>query len=235
TETCGLVQFIAFPPNYSYTWTLNGEPYDATDGWIYFYPDEPGTYEFCAQRNNLGCEDAVYCTTFVIEECETECTEIAMEVEYNIGDNGCAIYVTADGDQAESDVWDMGDGSELIYYGGEMGIYHEYETNGAYVVCADFHYEDCVTQKCKVVVIDDCAPLSGCTNPEATNYNAQATIDDGSCEFIEDCEANHILININEGLWNSEVLWNIVQNDTVIFNGNITSTSPGFYWTCLED
>ena len=28
-------------------------------------------------------------------------------------------------------------------------------------------------------------PVYGCTNPIATNYNPEATIDDGTCEYIE--------------------------------------------------
>ncbi len=233
TETCGLVQFIAFPPNYSYTWTLNGEPYDATDGWIYFYPDEPGTYEFCAQRNNLGCEDAVYCTTFVIEECETECTEIAMEVEYNIGDNGCAIYVTADGDQAESDVWDMGDGSELIYYGGEMGIYHEYAANGEYEVCGTFYYENCVTQSCQTVFIENCGddPMLGCTDPEAINYNPAATVDDGSCEYDFECS---ISFTVSPDTTGAQTIWitpslNIIEAAEVEWDFGDGTTSSALY------
>lgn len=233
TETCGLLNFMAFPPNYSYTWTLNGEPYEATDGWIYFYPEEPGTYEFCAQMNYQGCENAVYCETFVVEECEIDCSEIILDVEYNIGDNGCAIYVTTDGDQAESDVWDMGDGSDLIYYGGEMAIYHEYAANGEYEVCGTFYYDNCVTQTCHTVIIENCSnePVPGCTDPEAINYNPAATQDDGSCEYDFECS---ISFTVSPDTTGAQTIWitpsiNIIEAAEIEWDFDDGTTSSDLY------
>ena len=31
------------------------------------------------------------------------------------------------------------------------------------------------------------APISGCTNPNATNFDPLATLDDGSCTFVSGC------------------------------------------------
>jgi hypothetical protein len=39
---------------------------------------------------------------------------------------------------------------------------------------------DCLT-------INELAPVSGCMAEIACNYNSDATVDDGSCEYIEDC------------------------------------------------
>ena len=64
----------------------------------------------------------------------------------------------------------------------------------------------------------DCAVL-GCMDPDATNYNADATEDNGSCEYS--CEYfGQTTINCDGGSFQTEVSWTITSCDgaTVILS-----------------
>lgn len=67
-----------------------------------------------------------------------------------------------------------------------------------------------------------CGDVYGCTDPAATNYNENATIDDGSCYFPVDCDG---LINVsaqlNGGFWINEIAWTLFgANNTIVWEGN---------------
>lgn len=56
----------------------------------------------------------------------------------------------------------------------------------------------------------DCASLvPGCTDANALNYNAEATIDDGSCEF----PCQDVVMTITTDCWPEETGWSIVAAD----------------------
>ena len=61
-------------------------------------------------------------------------------------------------------------------------------------------------------ILEDCwqPPIYGCTNPEAQNYNPEATVDDGSCIYDSDCvdiEGNtYATIQIGDQVWMAENL-----------------------------
>ncbi len=63
-------------------------------------------------------------------------------------------------------------------------------------------------------------PYGGCTDPEAFNYDIEASFEDGSCIYIEDCDATTVLLNYVPGSWPEEVSWTI--NDD---QGNIVAVS----------
>ena len=68
----------------------------------------------------------------------------------------------------------------------------------------------------------DCSeqPIYGCTNPDAVNYNAEATQDDGSCVVIPTCsdDESSVVVEINsiDSLADNGFFWNI-------------------YWTLTDD
>ena len=68
----------------------------------------------------------------------------------------------------------------------------------------------------------DCAdqPIYGCTDPEALNYNPDATDDDGSCAFIPVCGAGE-----------TEIVIQTMATDSLDEFGGFVS----LYWTLTTD
>ncbi|MDG1158180.1 MAG: S8 family serine peptidase [Flavobacteriales bacterium] len=80
----------------------------------------------------------------------------------------------------------------------------------------------------------DCSnEVAACTNPLATNYNANATIDDGSC--VIPCE--NVTLTLDTDCWGYEVSWQLTDSQ-----GNVIASVNGTYgnqqsytWTgCLD-
>ena len=44
---------------------------------------------------------------------------------------------------------------------------------------------------------NDGEPVNGCTDVDATNYNSDATIDDGSCEYTQGEETAHMFFTLS--------------------------------------
>ena len=64
-------------------------------------------------------------------------------------------------------------------------------------------------------------PIAGCTDPLASNYNPDANLDDGSCEF-EICEQDQILLYCTPGNWPGEVSWYIYDSLGVEITNGVT-------------
>jgi hypothetical protein len=77
--------------------------------------------------------------------------------------------------------------------------------------------------------------IAGCTDSEALNYDPEATTDDGSCLYEEDCP-NFVSLELTTEQWGSEISWSITQGDEIIAEGsdyeNFSSYSE---FVCLED
>lgn len=74
------------------------------------------------------------------------------------------------------------------------------------------------------------AEVAGCTDPSATNYNASATIDDGSCYYPENCDDNAISMIICTQNFGSEMSWTLTDSE-----GNVVATSTGYSsWYCYN-
>jgi len=137
-------------------------------------------------------------------------------------------------------------GGEMIYCDGNAGegllsafdfACGELDTNTTYILMVDgwngdqgtcFLYYD-VTEPCGNIVY-------GCTDPNALNYNPDATVDDGSCEYFE-CDANTLELIITTQNWGNEISWNIVNEagEEVAGSGNYPSYSTIWESICLED
>jgi len=84
----------------------------------------------------------------------------------------------------------------------------------------------------------DCedTPIWGCTDPNALNYNPEATEDDGSCQFEEPCESNEAIIVSQSGTWGNEMSWALFNaNDTVAYGGGYSDNNAITTLACLED
>lgn len=92
----------------------------------------------------------------------------------------------------------------------------------------------------------DCAdlPVYGCTDPEALNYNPEATEDDGSCAVIPECDADETEIiiqsissdSLNEFGWGTSLHWSLTtdlgQHITLVYDYDETQTTS---YGCLAD
>lgn len=80
-------------------------------------------------------------------------------------------------------------------------------------------------------------PLDGCTDPEALNYNPNATDDDGSCTYPEPCLTNQVVVTFNPGSFVYESSWEIVAADgTIVANGGGANTNASTtQFICLPD
>lgn len=74
----------------------------------------------------------------------------------------------------------------------------------------------------QTITTPDCASeTAGCTDPAATNFNSNATIENGSCIF----PCNEVSLTINTDCWGGEVSWEILDE-----NGNeVAGVSTGTY------
>ena len=63
----------------------------------------------------------------------------------------------------------------------------------------------------------------GCTDPNAINYDPNATFDDGSCEYEIICNGIEATVNIFTDLYASEMSWELVDLD-----GASVATGSGF-------
>ncbi|MBL7047814.1 MAG: fibrobacter succinogenes major paralogous domain-containing protein [Candidatus Marinimicrobia bacterium] len=84
-------------------------------------------------------------------------------------------------------------------------------------------------------ILTDCNidPILGCTDPEASNYNPEATQDDGSCEYsCIDIDGNEYeTVVIGDQVWMAENL-----KTSHYLNGDpILTDLPDIEWLALED
>ena len=86
----------------------------------------------------------------------------------------------------------------------------------------------------------DCTnqPDYGCTDPEATNYDPEATDDDGSCIVILECEANQtqVLVTLQTDIWGNEVSFSISNDNGILLTGEGLGDYTAFSsYFCLDD
>lgn len=139
-------------------------------------------------------------------------------------------------------------GGEMIYCDGNAGqglfsafnfACGELAVNTTYILMIDGYFGDVGTCLLQYEVDTTCAPITGCTDVNALNYNPLATVDDESCIYPETCETNLIQLYIQPGTFPSEMSWNILNSDSmVVASGNangVNGIGTGVSFLCLED
>ena len=136
-------------------------------------------------------------------------------------------------------------GGEMIYCDGNSGAgllsaFHfecgELEPSTDYILMIDGWNGDAGTAILGYEVSFDCDSIVfGCTDPNAINYDPDATEDDGSCIY-EECDANQLDLVIETGVWAEEISWNIVQDGVELYGDGIYENDSEYtYELCLED
>lgn len=80
-------------------------------------------------------------------------------------------------------------------------------------------------------------PVYGCTDPDADNYDPNATEDDGSCVYPFECDANVGVLVLYTESWGNEVSWQITGADSLyVAAGNgYQNNSTYVLDICFED
>ena len=73
--------------------------------------------------------------------------------------------------------------------------------------------------------------IEGCTDPEAVNYDQNATVDDGSCTY-PDCEAYTSLLIVHAA--DDTLHWEVANSDSILFEG-LSVNGGGVTQLCLPD
>lgn len=78
-------------------------------------------------------------------------------------------------------------------------------------------------------------PIDGCTDPEACNYNPQATIDDGTCTFalpFQDCDGNCFNDFNNNGVCDEEEVFGCAYPLATNYNPDATADDGSCEFDC---
>ena len=81
-------------------------------------------------------------------------------------------------------------------------------------------------------------PVYGCTDPEAINYNPDATDDDGSCVIVPECTENEaqVIATLQTDIWGSEVSYTISDDNGVLVDAQgVTDYALLYQYFCLGD
>lgn len=201
--SCGAIRMRAFLVGNWVTWTVNGVPADVPNGAVITHLiSEPGDYTFCATPNLTECE---LCETVTVTEaCSESCGDISWTLTNDVVPNPGMAMIEAnfDGDLDEGMlIFHMGE-TDIPYVSEDGSMGYQYN-EGEYEVCVTFYGSDCSSTYCDTLVIGPPA-VYGCTDPNAENYNPDATLDDGSCvysgcpltmSFNEKCDSVNVLVS----------------------------------------
>jgi len=149
-----------------------------------------------------------------------QCDDVDIDV-YPYGD-----YVAYNDDWGSSEFGDCPD----CEYWGESYIYVEIPSGDYIIVSSDQYNYDNISFEW---MLSFDIGIEGCTNPFAENYDPEANIDDGSCEFSDDT----FFVSCNGGGWQEETSWDLVKadSDEVILSGgspyeNLITLNDGNYY-----
>ena len=149
-----------------------------------------------------------------------ECEDVDID-NYPHGD-----YIAYNDDWGSSE---FGDCPDCTYWG-ESYIYVDIPAGHYIIVSSDqYNYDNIPFEWLLSFEIG----IEGCTNPFADNYDPEANIDDGSCEF----SADTFFVSCNGGSWQEETSWDLVDadSDEVILSGgspyeNLITLENGDYY-----
>ena len=91
------------------------------------------------------------------------------------------------------------------------------------------------TSTIAVSAVETILPAAGAIDPEACNYDAEATIEDGTCIL----GGQALTISVGGGSWDSEIGWALESGDGVVVQGNAGAltecVAPGCYTFSMTD
>ena len=104
-------------------------------------------------------------------------------------------------------------------------------------------YQNACEAECAQAIVvseGDCEnqPVYGCTDPDALNFNSNATEDDGSCINTIECSEDEVtvLVNLHTEMWGSEVSFVISQSSSILAEGQAYNDYTDYYTSfCLND
>lgn len=216
-------------------------------GFLLFEPEAPGTYEICYS----GFIDTLAVTTCVELVVDSACFNepCASEVTLSSDSTGCSLSLglfPTPPDNADYN-WDFGNGSSS-----DLGpsIEAVFEESGIYEVCVDVSSANCNNvQICDSIEISNCPvsePIAGCTDPDACNYDPEASVDNGLCYYEDECipeftlsidtvDCSHFNIGVSPyqvfypGVWTVN---SVATDSTETLNLNVND--PGIYEICYD-
>lgn len=222
---------------YTGEWTIDGVDYDANSDTLHHFFTEPGEYNVCFSGFVAGCNEMVeQCiNVYVGTGCfETTCLELTYTTQDSCTFNFSLINNSSD--SLTNLIWYPPFSSEGVEAGFEYA--HTFNNSGIYEVCVQFDGSGCAGEACVTVVSEACqTDVYGCTDPEAINYNPNATIDDNSCEY--ECTDVHLGFDYFNGAPDDSSFifmnWTITNyNNEVVESGDWYNWAPQ-YDLCLTD
>ncbi len=207
-------------------WLVDGLAVPADSNFYYFSATEAGIYEVCAAINSGECEGQVYCETITVtEDCfNTPCPEF---IQVDTVGNCAAVFnvYPFDGQSNTDFMWTIeGDGFFEVLDNTPF-LFYSFPANGEYTICYENLSGDCENFFiCESVYITGCVsePLVGCTDPQADNYDPEATEDDGSCTYSFGCQIDFQVLPDSTG---ENVIW--VLPSASIFDADSITWSFG--------
>jgi hypothetical protein len=76
----------------------------------------------------------------------------------------------------------------------------------------------------------------GCTDSTAINYNPNATIDNGTCQYASTCDFNEVVVMMSTQIYGAEISWNLFLDSSLVYTGqNYSNNFVSTELLCLED
>ena len=159
--------------------------------------------------------DSIYASTSCVYDAES--SQVMTQIELGVV---LSSFLCSTGTLCSTNTSDSSETTcdSLAINSGDTYLFEAVEPNAVY----EFYYTvDSLASDVVVVETPACdALIPGCTGPTAYNYNPDATIDDGSCDF----PCVDVQVTILTDCWPDEVGWEIVSADTAV-----ASLAPGTY------
>lgn len=200
-------------------WTVNSEEADGNEILNLNFTN-PGIYEICYSGNLSGLGDTSTCIEIAVDSlCFSPCLA---EVWVSVDSTGCEVSfeipppIPTDAQIA----WSFGSSGALNWTNLPFAS-HTYESDGEYTLLVVMTSTQCETAYYSTQLSISCAEdeVPGCTDPEAVNYNPEASVDDNSCIYDPNCSisiavipdtiefGSLIIIPSFDPLEASEILW----------------------------
>ncbi|MGB1032043.1 MAG: hypothetical protein ACPGWM_05490, partial [Flavobacteriales bacterium] len=159
---------------------------------------------------------------------------VTLNIESGTIETNWDLFTVYDGPQSDGEVLFSGDGdlSGMSFYAASGTLVFEIVSDGS-VSCASGGMPELIyTVSCNGEEL-----IGGCMDVEAINYNEEATYDDGSCEYEEECDGVSAHVTFTLGTFAAEVSWFITDSEGNFIAGGEGYESGQTYSLdlCLED